>query len=559
MSSGLLLYQYVVTLGVGAGGFADVSRKRADIQTWLGSTLAGEDCTPIGGRSRYLEYDDLVDDTPSLADILSRAGIDDIEGRAALCLDLSDNDFTYLREPVLLEIAKVVGAWTSRHDLRLAIVMVPALPSESHSALWPELRERVRRGRAFVVANDGRVRSTPGTDSVSLPSGFAKTYADLQAAQRGPLELRIGSRTLRRLGHFKIVERSRTWCGRYFYDASLAVDDIARVLADRISQSLPANRTPRLLTHGSRSAWLHEAAMAAAAQLGGAQTAITDRTDYRGVVMDGESGVLVFDVIGTGTTAREVMSRAREQHIDILPTAYSVLIDGACESEPGGDLGIKLDPIHTVTSGKIERGDCVQCRLELPWTEPEDMEPLQLRAFDAWELLLSKPWVPEEFPKDEPKLLDAHPHMGAILEEFGDWIAYKIERILNYYEMGTEPVVVAPDESNASKLIDRMSARYDGRLVAVRIPRQRIGSSVRSDGTEETWEVQLRHLARAQARSVVILDEMNASGRTAATLVRMLKDRAVFPRLYVPIIDRSPKPRIEGVRCEPLYAVQSPR
>lgn len=299
--------------------------------------------------------------------------------------------------------------------------------------------------------------------------------------------------------------------------------------------------------------------MAAAAQLGGAQTVITNRTDYRDVVMEGESGVLVFDVIGTGTTAREVMRRARQQHINILPTAYAVLMDRQCESEPGRDLGIKLDTIHTVTSGKIEREDCVQCRLELPWTEPEDPEPLQLRAFDAWELLLSTPWVPEVFPKDEPRLFDAHPDMGVILEKFGDWIAYKIERILNYYELGTEPVVVAPDESNASKLIDRLSARYDGRLVAVRIPRQRIGTSVRSDDTEETWEVQLQHLASAQARSVAILDEMNASGRTAAALVRMLKDRAVFPRLYVPIIDRNPKPRIEGVRCEPLYTIQSPR
>jgi orotate phosphoribosyltransferase-like protein len=57
----------------------------------------------------------------------------------------------------------------------------------------------------------------------------------------------------------------------------------------------------------------------------------------------------------------------------------------------------------------------------------------------------------------------------------------------------------------------------------------------------------------------VIVDEFNASGRTARAMISVLKGFGLRPMAYIPVLNRLPAYAIEGVPIHALYEVPSPR
>ncbi|MEV8506294.1 hypothetical protein AB0368_15870 [Actinoplanes sp. NPDC051475] len=549
-------------MALGKPSHEPVDSSRDQLNEWLIATLTGQEATTVPyDRTIYLTSDELVDEPESLEKWLRHSRVDSANSGSSLVLDLADNSYDLLREPVLYAVSTFAVKWISGGSGRTAAIILPNLPAPNASIFWLPLKAG-DSSRISVLALDGEAWREGRRDSAD--ARIASTYSEKRSESLLDRDSRttVEGRIVKELGHFPVAGSSGEFCARYFFDGSLAINEIARLLTNKLKELGFDEQPIVLLTHGAHSDWLHEAGLLAGAKLASKAPAynVTEIERVADLVRPGQLAVPIFDVVNSGSTCSLIVRRLQESGVPLAATVLTVMMDRRCGlvELPSG---VSLEDLLEVSSKKVEREKCVQCQLGLPFTPPLTAD-YKCRPYDMWQIFLSVDWPPEDFGPAGVRPYAEAPHMGQAFTEFGDWLAYKVFVLLRREQLHGEIVFVCPAEVHIDKLMACLSRRLLNRVAVVRIPRECIQDLQKcsTTGEEVGWKSQLKHVAAASRRAIIMIDEFNGSGTTARAMLDILKMYDIAPDLYVPILDRKPEMGHSfSVDVRSLYEIPSPR
>ena len=521
---------------------------------WLGKKLTNSACVlRPAARSVELDFLELATEPARLRTLLNDA-VTAADDGSMLVIDLAANPYDLLREPLLRELAEFICAWVEAGTQRDAALLLPSLPPKDETSIfWPAFTERPGQGKIWLIGADGQLVRYP-QKRVQI-TRLRQIGEECREKFRSLHDIDLRSLIVRRLGHFEIAQHDGTRCARYFFDGTLSVEEISHLVRLQVGELFSNPSGIAFLTHGPRSDWLHESARIVAASF--EESCHVDLNDWNGMqaLPVRQHYVLLIDVVNSGQTLSRLVAQLTA-HGTRPDHALTVMLD---EDSPDWD-GINLGHILTVKSEKVRQTDCPQCKIGLPYTDPNDEDLQALRAFDAWDMLLFPEWIPEPYAPNGARLIPMAPDMVKMFTEYGDWIAFKLEVLLKSLQIRNHVIFVCPDESCINSLIPFIARRFLDRPVAIRVPRTALeqGKAI-APSTQFGWQQQLLAVKARPKAKVVLLDEFNASNSTASDMITLAKSIGIEPAVYIPILNRVPGRWINGIRVRSLYELPAPR
>jgi hypothetical protein len=197
----------------------------------------------------------------------------------------------------------------------------------------------------------------------------------------------------------------------------------------------------------STNPWMTTATAIATSRLPGIELAAlpTDRAQAASHQLDSRRCVLLVDVVNTGATLKRAIESCRSLGIIL---ARRPLVAIASNDRPQ-IAETECEVLDEVEVTRIPRKDCPQCALNIPfgdqamWREPQ----ATIGAFAFWDMVLSSRWSKERWGPPRPRL-DYVPDFDKLFQEFGDFIAYKLESVLkNQLHVQKEVVLALPAET----------------------------------------------------------------------------------------------------------------
>jgi hypothetical protein len=559
-----------------------VSEERVSLYHWLGERLTETGVSaPTTERTVYVRPEELYSPMSEGRDYLIRALPTD-DGPHLLIIDMADNPYHLLGEPLLYDVARLTGEWFTESDQRALVIMVPSLPTES-SSFWIELRSLERTGgsssrRLIVLADDGSCEAIHGTGP-EPHEVFAAEYAGLRA-RLAPAPSPLSAKIVRRLGHYGVGRRRPGECRRYYFHVENAVPEISRLAGSWLERVIVpwagADAKLFLLSRDDQMG-LHEAIAGIAAARGcgfgrfDTEGRIFDATGMRPLGADDIDGIVVpfFSVVDRTRTYESIVSTLRGQGVRLAPRAWAVLITNSSSQLTLAKSSLPVYGEASRDRGIKRREDCEQCVIGLPHTDPLRDRGHTLRSYDVWDIFLKSPWGSEKItPQPFGHRFHYAPDLEAVFTEHGNWLATKIMSLFETLGMPPGVVIVCPDETPIKALVAKLSDLMAIRPMVITIPSEALEhrTDLDRDETEKVldqaqgqlWQKQLSHL-KGRGDPVVILDEFRASGTTARIMVDILDHWRVEPRAYVPIIDFSEERDLDGLPVHSLYRIRAAR
>jgi len=555
-----------------------ISAERAELYGWLGERLAGPAASePSAEETVYVTPEELSSPAPDPRSYLRRY-LPVGEGPQLLIVDLAENPYHLLGEPLLFNVARLTCGWHKDAADRSLVVLLPRLPPDS-SGFWLELRSQdgtaPGTARLIVLANDGDCEVVRG----EVPdSGFATGYRDRQARSE-PEESPLSAKVVRRLGHYGVSGHGAARCRRYFFDVENAVPEIGRLADDWLTRVIEPRVPDRRLFLVSRD-WQKTGLHEVVAGLAAARGCRFGRLDPDGRILDAtgarqvdpadidETVVPFFSVVDRTSTYDNVIRALRAQGVDLAPRAWAVMITSSQSGLTLAKSPVPLRGAMVCDRQSRPREECEQCAIGLPHTDPL-RDGHTLRTYDAWDVFLASAWRFEGIapPPSGRRFLYA-PDLKEVFEEHGGWVAGKVMTLLDALGFPSGVVVICPDESPIRLVVDRLAALMEDRPTVIRIPSEVLGYHTTLDDGERSrhlretqkhlWRRQLRHLS-SRGGKVVILDGARVSGSTARTMRTILQLHHVEPRAFIPIVDFSEESDLEGLPVHPLYRIRAAR
>jgi hypothetical protein len=472
--------------------------------------------------------------------------------------DLSWNEYGILRDLLLFHVAESAALLASSGRSHV-VVLLPELPARP-SIFWEPLQE-LNAGGVLVLSSSGDQRTSGRAGELS--PGSSKEYRRKQLELSGSAESMFRRKVLRRLGHFSLPVIEPPQCSRIHLDASLAIWELAYLIEQEVLARRAANAGGRVIAVHATTPWMVEAVLIARTALRRRQVRFLDLPvapeDIRYETVGAAEVTLLTDVVNTGATISSVIGRLESIGIQLKGTPITAI---ASKERPHAPE-LRLREFLQADPRRVLRADCAQCRLQIPFDDRRSpvVAHLAISAYDMWEMLLSTTWVPEAFGPPGRTRLEHEPQLRHVFERYGSFIAYKLDLLLqSRLGLREEVVLVSPAEPTIEHLIEQLRPRFEGRLVAVGIPREVLTSERRhrvlrddpAEAPEPEWSRQLRHLQRSDT-SVILVDEYNLTNTTAEEMLRLMRERGVAVKAYVPILDRKPSEPVQGVPVLTLY------
>ena len=548
-----------------------------DARRALHETLAS---VLLGGHTPRLEY-------PSETTILSFKQLSieptlirelfsgvELEPDALVIVDLAGTPYDLLGERFLKALSERLAA-AAKDSSRTVLVLLPGLPPWPTSLLWLHLQELANEGagRVIVLDDEGAMQAFGASDPAVPTAELAEERKRVQADLVGSARDRFGRKLVRRLGHFGLVGRDGAkLCGRYYWDASLAESDLTLIIGAWLRRHFkrPQLEGAKAVLCGVTSAWMQDATIAAAKRVGldydVLPTAPNARQRHK--LLD-QRNILMFDVISSGATLAATLRFFSKWNIPVESRAFTAL---ATSKAVLRDSSINIDEIQIVNQQVTSRDDCRQCLAGISFS-PLGLfdEPAKILSFDMWAMLCGVEWGPEPYTPEGQPAYEYIPDFEQVFHDYGDWIAYKYAALLKERNHTSDVVVVCPDEPRVQRLVQRLRARYEERLVAVSVPRTlvdnitkrrglagEVAGAARDEASQEDWRVQLLQLSD-DGVAVLVLDEFNASGRTARSMVALLEAFGIEVAAYLPFLDWNTDTTLRHTPVEALYTIPRPR
>ena len=490
-------------------------------------------------------------------------------------LDFSGNPFFVLREPLLYMLAvSVADACAAELACKFAILL-PKLPwangafrrkLEHLAKVVPTAQYEI----TIIVADGSAVKYSRAGESAQ---GLGKKYRPALTALYGDDSSRLERKCVRRLGHFPAhrTDIRKDKCRHYSYYLHDCGPELTRLfrnwwIDNRLSHGpilydLRGNDLLRevVIAHGERHGVKVERIVD-----------VLDDPQLASEVCAGPAPVLVLDVVDTGLTLRRHVHELTLRGINVSAHVLVGVNKGGARDSQFQDPNVSVHGL-LARSQEVIPWSCPQCALRLPYTSDVGEELIRLRSYDVMFMITRAGWTTEpasEVPDNIGKPYEVVPNFATMLEEFGDWIAFKLYNAVRDRGLPEDWFVIHPEEGDSSALSQKLYDCVPDELPIVRVPRDYIKqaqsnggdwSALVGDASREDWIDQLRSLGRASA---LILDIFNASGATAAALIKAVRHFQIMPISYACVVDFAPNSTILTENVSPkisLYEWDAPR
>lgn len=489
-----------------------------------------------------------------LRDALKRSRIRGGARVDAVLLDFSQTLAT-VRDPLLIALAEGISQHVHVYRCTRYFLLLPSLPGRQAASIRQFERISTTLGGAlqeivFLGLDGNGIRFAADKPVASFT---APGFASLVQKREGDAEVRLDHKCIRRLGHFRTeyVDGSSGVCRPYSYFLHNAERDLFEALvtswgqhcadAKAIVFDLPDNQDFR----NAIKAFAEQQRLPAV-RLEDALGDIQARHELRSA----GPTVLILDVVSSGKSLSLYAEILRAQGLQLHPNVIAAIIKGGVKRTKLGEFQIKA----FVAREKIEPApECLQCRLGLPHTFDSHEHLRHIRAFDLLQAASDLGWErepPKEVPNNVGEAFPLLPNFGAVLQEHGNWFAYKIWLNLRQQILATDLFIIHPEEGDASALCSRLQSMFVQRPTAVAIPRGAIkvaqNSGGRWDGvirSHETadWVARLRAISQCGEIGALVLDVLNGSGSTCASLLALLQEFRLAPSAYACLVDFDPE------------------
>lgn len=546
-----------------------VPQRRKDTYTWLApKLLEGRPWSMRDVRDGIYLTAEQMRLSPSAIQNLVRPPAEASRRECLIVVDLADNPYHLLREIFLYHVADMVLRWLRQYERCRVVVLLPLMPPRS-SLFWEISRgarsdSRGKGSRLTVLANDGNARYA------ALDPANLHHYRKMQMPSDDDLRKQLRSRIVRKRGHYAFPSERGVHCSRGFFETGAADRQVGDLVVqwaeEKLRPNVPDGRLT-LVSHGRHAQPFHQAVAGAAAAVGAKFAELNLDIGLRADQVDGTIAV-VLNVVHTGNSYKQIISKLRGQGFDIAPEALTVMaVDEEFDYE---DLRPRLVPlISDLPRNKVPTDECEQCAIGLPHTDLDVDEPVGIRAFDMWHILQDSPFCPEPYGPDSRVRppLSLVPDMDNIFARHGAWIAHKIGLLLEKLGIDSDVVFLSPAERIIDSLTARLGEIRQNRQIAIQIPRpvleaESMTAAVRAHRDRE-WHRQLRHLGERDEQNIVLLDEFVRSYSTARSMVKLLRlqefsETGMRVRVYIPIIDFSNGGESPIMKTYPLYRLPLP-
>lgn len=459
--------------------------------------------------------------------------------------DLSTNE--PVREAILVQLALVIDRACADRTCLHHVVLLPTLPSrESLSVQQLSKNTELHDGRVvLIIANTGDYYDLSSSDVqlASMPPEYPQMRSRYGVTST-PHE-RLRRKLVRRLGHFRRRGTIRA-CRRYSYVTINASSEFASLIQEWWDLHRP---DVDLIVHISENnPWFLNAIKSVSSGSGLPCFGLSDAL----AAAQAEANeldltcVLMVDVVESGSTVRRAVASLAELGIRCFDQALAGISKGFPEVRVDDTL------VHGLLTVPAEPdvAQCESCQAKQPFSSDQAEDTRQIRSFDMWWMASDVGWEREpikEVPRGTGRRYSGIPRFEKMLRSYGDWVAFKMETILNDPARPETLFAIHPDEKAASVLSQKLVDRYEGRLSVVRIPRSAIRHAEATDWRhaiekDSDWAHQLRWIAKNQGgqSGAVIIDVFNASGTTFQMLFRLLEHYKITPYCYFPFVDRDP-------------------
>ncbi len=276
---------------------------------------------------------------------------------------------------------------------------------------------------------------------------------------------------------------------------------------------------------------------------------------------------LIFDVVETGTLAMDFTRKLTGLGVALNTKVLSAINKCGAKSVKMGEFHIES---LLVKDNSPDVPECLQCSLRLPHIPEGEESAGPIRTFDILHMSSQCGWEPEpsrEVPDNIGKGYPWIPKFGKILQEYGDWLGYKLHLLLKSGICPDDWFIIHPDEGDSGSLVDKLRVWIEDPVCVVSVPREAIKKAQNRGNWDavieapmgEHWVSQLKSISSASA---LIVDIFNASGYTANSLGRLLNYFNIPTFGYLCMVNFNPgnnAARQSSLRVFSLYDWFNPR
>ncbi len=463
-----------------------------------------------------------------------------------LIVDFTENLFVEVREPLIFSLLQGFEKLHKSHKCSVFYILVPRIPGNSCLSITQlnNLSQQYSESGFSVVliANDGRIADFPvGTLSIE---NFQEIYKEELEKLYGSPETRLERKCVKRLGHFfpSRVTTPYLNCRHFSYFFHDCTEELYKLL--RVWWNSKEPNSKHIIYDLKNNRYFKDAVISFSDSLEIMAESIDQILEHDHLISEyatDENCILVLDVVESGHALRKHIRSLGEKgvriHNDIL-----VAINKC------GVKDTKLDNynVHGFIKRPPEETDnCLQCAIGLSHTTESRDACDQIRTFDMLYMSNEVGWEPEpidEVPKNRGQI-PALPNFLKMIEEYGDWLSYKMHLLISRFTANENWFIIHPDEAQSNAIGNRLQVPLDERRIVIKVPRDLIDNA---DGSTEYWKnvieenrsfpwvAQLNSVREATA---LILDIFNVSGRTAQMLSTLIDyyDISVFG--YLCLVD----------------------
>ncbi len=522
-------------------------------------------------NSSPIDHYNYVHTPGTMATIIQKAFVfeDGSNDPVDLCIvDFTSNDFYSVRDPLLLSLADGIAEACRTGSCSTFAILMPQLPGTSSAS-----RRQFKYIKYAVDESDFTVIMISDSEKTEVVSSVGYTLPDTLEGYANCLEelygaplTRLNRKTVRRLGHFvsKYPQENRSKCRRYsYYMYSNCEDELLSLLSDWWQDYGEGNSA--ILYDLRNNAPLRNVVRAFCAEHLLYTESIKEyirNAKEGGEAVHLESCIVILDVIDTGTTFLQYVEELESLGISVANNVAVAI------NKRGGETRSTVNEyvIHGFLSkeGEGEESPCLQCKLELPHTSDSDENYHKIRAFDMQYMTHISGWglePEEEVPSEIEQQYQMIPKFSKMVDEFGDWIAFKIHQ---FFEKGHCPedwFIIHPDEADSSAISDRLQVPLDYKLGVVKGSRPLVrGGHQACNAWTDVFAMHpdlllMEELEMVTPASGLILDIFNGSGSTAASLEALLRHFDIVPFAHVCLVDFNPGREGESQIEVPIYSL----
>jgi hypothetical protein len=469
----------------------------------------------------------------------------------ACIVDFTDNPFVAVREPLLLTLFTSIMMLCKSAACKFFAVLLAELPgSESASAKYLEDFPKELVGQDYtviVIANSGESVAKSST-GFALPD-IQKKYAQAVTRLYGTPSARLERKCVRRLGHFLSYHplEDKTVCRQYSYLLHDCSDELLELFEDwwrehssekcgilfDLKNNEPFRRAVQAFGHS------HSVFTARVVD-------VLEKDDLEDKAKELDSCILVLDAIETGATLAAYADELQTKGIRVSPNVVVAINKTGGKRSRSGEFNVHG---FLAQPRSITVTPCVQCKLGLPHTIESHESLAPIRSFDMLHMAHVSGYEPELMPEvpDGKLRYPVLPAFLKILDQFGDWIAYKIDCLLRAVNCPEDLCIIHPDESQSTAMVDQIQKLLGHKYFVIKVPRKLIHEA---QANGNSWQLVfakhpevnlIRDLESASKSTALILDIFRGSGSTSTSLEALLREFSIGIFAYLCLVDFNPR------------------